>query len=143
MFNIGDNYIAKAHRGGANFDAQHFELARDDSGFLTETLILGQCQHVLVGGNGRDDAHQVRFTGAVVAHQQDAFVVDDVFQLQLGENLCADELGHVVAHDIALNKFLRLLPVVCAAQNDDGFNGVKLNQVTVFHGDSLLQSIMM
>ena len=85
----------------------------------------------------------MRFTGAVVADQQDAFVVDDVFQLQLGENLCADELGHVVAHDIALNKFLRLLPVVCAAQNDDGFNGVKLNQVTVFHGDSLLQSIMM
>ena len=143
MFNIGDNYIAEAHRSGADFDAQHLELACDDGSFLTETLILGQFQHVLVRSNGRDNAHQVRFTCAIVADQQDTLVVDDVFQLQLGENLCADELGHVVAHDIALYEFLRLFPVVRAAQNDDGFNGVKLNQVTVFHGDSLLQSIMM
>ena len=40
-----------------------------------------------------------------------------MLQLKLGENLGTDELSHVVAHNIAGNKFLCLFPIVSTPQD--------------------------
>ena len=75
----------------------------------------------------------MRFTGAVVADQQNALVIHDVIQLQLGENFRTDQLCHVLTHDVTGNELLRLFLVVRTAQHDDGFNGIELNQIAVLH----------
>ena len=59
------------------------------------------------------------FTGAIVADQKDAFVVDNVLEPELGNDLCVDQFRHTIAHDIAADELFGLAFIICAAENDD------------------------
>ena len=80
----------------------------------------------------------MRFTGTIVANEQDALVIYHIIQLQLRNNLGANQFSHIVAHNIAADQFFRFFLIICTTQNNDRLNGVELNKVTIFHGRTLL-----
>ena len=81
VLNVAAENVAQRHGHAADLHAQHFELARDGLYRLCEALVLQVRKVRIVVRHGGDDRHQVRLTGSVVAHHEDALVVDDLIHL--------------------------------------------------------------
>ncbi|MNL09362.1 hypothetical protein D3C87_1301210 [compost metagenome] len=129
---LGDD-LAQRHFQPADFDAQHLELPSDGGDRIHD---LGVADHRRVGcvlGHQRQHRHQVRLTGAVVADDEHALVIDRFVEAELGHHQLGDALGHVVGDDEGGDELLGFVRAVGIEQLDDGFDLLELNQVFVFH----------
>ena len=81
----------KRHFGGADLNTDDLEFARDlATRRLRDALVREERLEFLVLGNAGDDRHQMRFTGAVVADDQQALVVLRLGVLKLGDDHVAN-----------------------------------------------------
>lgn len=104
----GDD-LAQRHLQPAHLDAQHLEAASNRGNRLGD---LGVADHRRVGrilGHQRQHRHQVRLTGAVVADDQHALVIDRVVETELRNHELGDPLGHVVGDDVCRDELLGLV----------------------------------
>ena len=104
----GDD-LAQRHLQPAHLDAQHLEATSDRGNRLGD---FGVADHRCVGGvfsHQRQHRHQVRFTGAVVADDQHALVIDRVVETELRNHEFGDPLGHVVGDDVGRDELLGLV----------------------------------
>jgi len=104
----GDD-LAQRHLQPAHLDAQHLEAASDRGNRLGH---LGVADHRCVGrilSHQRQHRHQVRLTGAVVADDQHALVIDRVVETELRNHELGDPLGHVVGDDVGRDELLGLV----------------------------------
>ena len=129
VFDEAKEDFAQAHRHAADFYAQDFKFPGDAFCFLGKRLILQFFEVARIRGNGGKDAHQMRFTSAVVADDQHAMIVHDMIHLQLLEDRRLEVLGHLVAHDIGLDVFLCFPCVICGRQLDDVLDGVETDKL--------------
>ena len=58
----------------------------------------------------------MRFTGTVVTHDQQPFVIDRMIELQLGKNKMRKAVSHFVGNDIGFDKLPGGTGFVCIAQ---------------------------
>ena len=80
-------------------------------------------------GYGRNDGHEVRLAGSVIADDENAFVVRGLAELQLRKHELAEQLGHAVGNDERLDQATRICGGVGFSELDDRFNGLELNEV--------------
>ena len=130
---LGADKLAEVHGGGAQLGAGNLEAAGDPARRGSHVLVTERFEQVAALGHGRDDGHQVRLAGPVVADHQEALVVRRLIELKLGNQHCGDLLGHLVAHHVGGHEPLRSRLVVGVAQLDDRLDRLELNQVAVDH----------
>ena len=109
------------------------ELAGDGLGRLGH---LGVAEHGQVGGVFRDQRehrHQVRFTGAVVADDQDALVVDGHVERELRDHHLGEALRHLVGDDVGRDELLPLVRTIGVEQLDDRLDRLELDEISVAH----------
>jgi hypothetical protein len=80
----------------------------------------------------------VRLTGAVIADDQQALVIDRLVELQLRNDKLGEPFGHFLGNDIGVHEGVRGARLVRVTQLNDQLNRVELDQVSVFHFFSLL-----
>ena len=81
--------VAQRHLGGADLRADHLEPPGDGGGLVGDGRVGERASEVGVLGHRRDDGHEVRLTGAVVADDQEPLVVAGLVELQLREDQLA------------------------------------------------------
>ncbi len=75
----------------------------------------------------------MRLTGAVVADDHETPVVGRILELKLRDDEVTQLLGHAVRDHKGLDKTLGFLLGIGLSKLDDRLDGVKLNEVGVFH----------
>ena len=75
----------------------------------------------------------MRLTGAVVADDQQAFVVDRLVELHLRNDKLREPFGHFLGNDIGVHECVRGARFVRVTQLNDRLNRVELDKVSVFH----------
>src|SRR5437762_1774325 len=78
----------------------------------------------------------VRLPRAVIAHDEQAFAVCRLRELELWKDQIAEQLGHACRDDKAFDEPPRLLRRIGFAQLHHGLDGLELNEVSVFHATS-------
>ena len=129
VFDEAKEDFAQAHRHAADFHAQDFEFPGDAFCFLSKRLVLQFLEIARICGNGGEDAHQMRFTCAIIADDEHAMIVHDMIHLQLLDDRSFKVLGHLVAHDIRLDVLFRFSRIICGRQLDDVLNGMETDEL--------------
>jgi hypothetical protein len=75
----------------------------------------------------------VRFTGAVVADDQDALVVDGHVERELRDHHLGETLRHLVGDDIGRDELLSLVRAIGVEQLDDRLDRLELDEISVAH----------
>lgn len=123
----------QGHLGGADFEANDFELAGDGGGFGADFGVGEKGLKLGVFRDGRDDGHEVRFAGAVVADDEQPAVVLGRGILQLRNHDVAKTVGHRIRDDVGGDVFPGLGALAALPQFDDRLDGLELDQFAVFH----------
>src|SRR5215475_8790392 len=84
-------------------------------------------------GNGRNDRHEVGFSGAVVAYDKEPFIVGRLFKLQLWEDHGYEPLSHFRRNGVCCHKLVGLTPFIGITEPNDRLNGIKLDKIAVLH----------
>jgi hypothetical protein len=80
-------------------------------------------------GDRRNDGHEVRFTGAVIANDEKAFIVGGLAELQLRKHELAEHLRHAVGDDECFDQTTGICGGVGFSELDDRFDRLELNEV--------------
>jgi hypothetical protein len=75
----------------------------------------------------------VRFTGAVVADDQDAFVVDGHVERELRDHHLGEAVRHLVGEDVGRDELLSLVRAIGVEQLDDRLDRLELDEISVAH----------
>ena len=126
--------VPQRHGGGADLRAHHLELAGDRLRRLRGTAVAQAGRQFAVLRQRRDDGHQVRLAGAVVAHHQQPLVVRRPLELQVREGQMRQPFRHFVGHHEGLHQPAGVLGAIRVAQLHHGLDGLELDQLAVFHG---------
>ena len=133
LFEFRDENVAKRHRRGTDLGPDHLEAPGDRFRRRHDASIVQDGCEVAVFRQGRDDGHEVRFSGAVVADHQQTLVVHGPIELKLWKNESDQSFGHLPGDDIGLDQPPGYVGFVGFPQLDDGFDWIELDQVPVFH----------
>ncbi|OQC24622.1 MAG: hypothetical protein BWX71_01810 [Deltaproteobacteria bacterium ADurb.Bin072] len=106
LLELGYQDITQGHGGRADFGSDHLETPADLASGAGHALVVQVCCEISVFSQGRDHRHEVRFTGAIVAHDQKPLVVHGVVELKLRNDQAGQLLGHLPGDDIGLDKLL-------------------------------------
>ncbi|OPZ70476.1 MAG: hypothetical protein BWY83_01619 [bacterium ADurb.Bin478] len=130
---FGHEDIAQGHGGGADLGPHHLEAPTDLARGAGHAFVVQMRREITVFSQSRDHGHEVRFTGAIVAYDQQSFIIHWLVELKLRNNQIDQFLGHLLGDDIGLDKLPGGCSFVSIPQLDNRFNGFKLNQISVSH----------
>ena len=104
LLQFGHEDVAQGHGGRADLGPDHLKPPADLSGGAGHALVVQMGCEIAVFSQGRDHGHEVRFTGAVVAYDQQPLVVHGLVELKLGNDQADQLLGHLRGDHVGLDK---------------------------------------
>jgi len=113
----------------------HEEAPCDERGLVRQCGVRQGTHEILVLGDRRDNSHQVRLASAIVADDEESFVVDRSLELELREYEVRELFAHPAGDDEGLDEATGAGKAVCFAELNDGFDGIELNEVLVLHAE--------
>ena len=138
LFQFHHQDLSQRHGGGTDFDAYHLETPSDTSSRRRDNRMGDDVSEFRVFCQAGEYGHEVRFTGAIVADDQQPHSVGRFIKLQLGDDVSCQSVGHLIGNDVGLDKLTGDGRLIGMVQVDDCFDGVKLDQIAVFHRNILM-----
>jgi hypothetical protein len=122
----------RAQRGldRADLEPGHQVSASNGAERLAHGVVAELIEELGVLGECRDDRHEVRLAGPVVADDKDAFGVE-VREVQVRSDDIRELACHRVADDVGTDKTFGLVRLVGVAQLDDRLDRIELDQLAV------------
>lgn len=83
LLQFGDEDVAQGHGGRADLGPDYLEPSADLARGAGHALVVQTRCKIAVFSQSRDHGHEVRFTGAIVTHDQQPLVVHGLVELKL------------------------------------------------------------
>ena len=125
----------QVHRGGAQLRPRHLEPPGDAPRGVRQSRMRHRVAERRPLSDGRDDGHQVRLAGSVVADDQHPLVVRRPVELQLRDQDGRELVGHRAAHDVGGDQPPRRRFLVRVAELHHRFDRIEPDQIAVLHPD--------
>jgi len=104
LLQFGHEDVAQGHGGRANLGSDHLEAPADLARGAGHALVVQMRCEIAVFSQSGDHGHEMRFTGAIVAHDQQPLIVHGLVELKLGNDQAGQLFGHLRGDDIGLDK---------------------------------------
>ncbi|MCG3137503.1 MAG: hypothetical protein HJJLKODD_01349 [Phycisphaerae bacterium] len=104
LLQFGDEDVAQGHGSRADLGSDYLEPPADLARGAGHALVVQMRCEIAVFSQSGDHGHEVRFTGAIVAHDQQPLVVHGLVELKLRNDQTDQLLGHLLGDDIGLDK---------------------------------------
>jgi len=129
----GADDVPERHRGRPDLGAHHLELPGDGAGLVGDERVLGRAGQLGVLGDGRNQRHQVRLAGPVVADDEETFVVRRLVEPQLLEHQVDELVRHPLRDDEGLDQAAGVAPTIRLPELDHRLDGLEVDEVGVLH----------
>jgi hypothetical protein len=73
------------------------------------------------------------FSGSVITDNEDPFIILRTIKLKLGYNQVSQMLRHPVGDHISLHQMPGHLLSISLTELDNGFDGIKLDEIAILH----------
>ena len=133
LLELGADDIAQRHHDRTDLGADDLEATGDGADLLSDRRVAEALGEIAVLGETGEHRHEVRLAGAVVADDQQTFVVLWRVVPEMRQHDVADLLRHPVRDDVRLDQAARLLGGICLTKLDDRFDRIELKELSVLH----------